>query len=72
MKENNDLVKAYSKGRSEGEQAVLRLIKIVLDNADQAGWGLSAYYTSSLNLIMELYGYGTEKETKKECTQQET
>lgn len=62
----------YERGRSDGEQAVLRLIKIVLDNADQAGWGLSAYYTSSLNLILELYGYGTEKETKEECTQQKT
>ena len=62
----------YERGRSEGEQEVLRLIKIVLDNVDQAGWGLSAYYTSSLNLILELYGYGTEKETKEECTKQET
>ena len=62
----------YDKGRSDGEQAVLRLIQIVLDNADQAGWGLAAYYTSSLNLILELYGYGTKKETKEECTKQET
>ena len=72
MNEKIEPTAIYDKGRQDGEQAVLRLIKIVLDNADQAGWGMTAYYISSLNLILELYGYGTEKETKEECTKQET
>ena len=63
----------YERGRSEGEQAVLRMIKLVLDNANSSGYSHSpSYYRVSLKFILELYGYGTEKETKKECTQQET
>ena len=58
----SDIRDAYNKGRMDGEKSVLRMLQIVLDNADQSGWGLSAYYTSSLNLIMELYGYGKEEE----------
>ena len=60
----------YERGRSEGEQAVLSMIKLVLKNGDTTS--PARYYVTSLLFILELYGYGTEKETKKECTQQET
>ena len=60
----------YEKGRSDGEQAVLRMIELVLKNRDTTS--PARYYVTSLLFILELYGYGTEKETKKECTQQET
>ena len=63
----------YERGRKEGEQAVLRMIQLVLDNAGKSGYQHSpSYYRVSLEFIMELYGYGTEKKTKKERTQQET
>lgn len=57
----SDTRDAYNKGRMDGEKSVLRMLQIVLDGADQSGWGLSAYYTSSLNLVLELYGYGKEE-----------
>lgn len=65
--QTNDI---YNKGRSDGEQAVLRMIELVLKNRDTTS--PARYYVTSLLFILELYGYGTEKETKKECTQQET
>ena len=60
----------YNKGRSDGEQAVLRMIELVLKNRNTTS--PARYYVTSLYFILELYGYGTEKETKKECTKQET
>ena len=69
MKDEN----MYERGRSEGEQAVLHMIKLVLNNAGKSGYQHSpSYYRVSLEIILELYGYGTEKETKEECTKQET
>ncbi len=62
----SDIQEAYTKGRMDGEKSVLRMIQMVLDNADQAGWGISAYYNSSLNLILELYDYGKEKKDTKQ------
>ena len=73
MIEKKEPTAIYAKGRREGEQAVLRLIKLVLDNAGNSGYQHSpSYYRVSLNFILELYKYGTEKETKEECTKQET
>lgn len=55
-----DAVKAYSDGRRDGEKAVLRMLHMILVD-DQYNKSIT-YYKASIELILELYGYGKEEE----------
>ena len=53
----SDIREAYSKGYEDGKNAILRMVKYVLDNAPK-GYD----YKISLSSILEVYNYGKEEE----------
>lgn len=55
-----DAATAYDKGIKDGENALLKLLKMILDDAQFNH--SPTYYKASLELVLELYGYGKEKE----------
>lgn len=60
-----DTREAYSKGYEDGKNAILRMVKFILDDAPNKGYNTApSYYKISLNTLLEVYEYG--KEEKKE------
>lgn len=59
---DNDCVRAYSKGRQDGEMAVLGMISYILDMGINDKWSdLATYYEGSLQTLLEVYNYGKEE-----------
>ncbi len=59
---DNDNVRAYSKGRRDGEMAVLGMINYILDQGVNDKWSdLQTYYEGSLRTLLEVYNYGKEE-----------
>lgn len=53
---------AYSKGYEDGKNAILRMIKFILDDAPNKGYNTApSYYKISLNTLLEVYEYGKEE-----------
>ena len=58
----SDLQESYSKGYEDGQNAVLRLVKHIIDDAPKSGYnGSVSYYKISLNMLLGVYNYGKEK-----------
>lgn len=66
----SDIQETYSKGYEDGQNAVLRLVKHILDDAPKSGYnGSVSYYKISIKMLLEVYEYGKEKkDTKQEKT----
>lgn len=54
-----DAVKAYSDGRRDGEKAVLRMLHMIL--VDGQHNKSITYYKASIELVLEIFGYGKEE-----------
>lgn len=61
----SDVQEAYSKGYEDGQKAVLRLVKHIVDDAPKSGYSTS-YYKISLKMLLEVYDYGKEKKDTKQ------
>ena len=62
MYENNEYVRIYSKGRKEGERAVLRMVDMILKGCPS--WDKEEYFRCSLDTLLEVFNYGEEKDKK--------
>lgn len=63
---DNDMVKAYGKGRRDGELAVLGMVSYILDLGINDKWSdIATYYEGSLKSLLEVYNYGNEEEEKE-------
>ena len=61
----SDIQETYSKGYEAGQNAVLRLVKHILDDAPKNGYnGSVSYYKISLKMLLVVYEYGNKE--KKE------
>ena len=61
-----DLQEAFSKGYDAGQRNVLNMVNYILDDAPQSGYsGLSDYYKISMEILLEVFGYGKEEKEKK-------
>ena len=59
---DNDFVRAYGKGRRDGEMAILGMVKYILDMGINDKWSdLATYYEGSLKTLLEVYDYGKEE-----------
>lgn len=57
-----DFRMAFSKGYDEGQKTILRSLRYILDDAPTPGYSaLTNYYKHSIEIILEVYGYGKEK-----------
>lgn len=59
MLDNNEYVKAYEKGRKDGEKAVLRMVEMIR-NSSAEYFDTASYYKGSLDLLLEVFNYGKE------------
>lgn len=63
MIDNMDYVRAYGRGRKDGEKAVLGMISMILDESRSGKWlDMDKYFRCSLETVLEVYNYGKEKE----------
>lgn len=58
-----DVREIYSKGYDDGQRSVLRSLRDILEDAPQPEYsGLAKYYKHSIEILLEVYSYGKEKE----------
>lgn len=63
--DNSSYVRAYSKGRKDGERSVLNLIDLVLKGGNDSWSDLTTYYKANLEQILEVFNYGKEEKEKE-------
>lgn len=63
MMENNEYVRIYTRGRKDGEKAVLRMVDMILKGCPT--WDKEEYYKCSLETLLEVFDYGKEKKNKE-------
>lgn len=57
-----DVREIYSKGYDDGQRAIVRALRDIIDDAPQPGYsGLTRYYKHSIEILLEVYSHGKEE-----------